>query len=713
MKKISSKQLTIIHVVAFILLAVVAFATTFCVATDKGKQSVTADMLTLNEYIKEQCIKYDSINDGTSMKSLFALSDKAMALKNLIGVDGVSEVNALEELVTINRLTGAIIVNFDDLTIYEYTTDGLDYMSWQYIFNKYSSAADDLHKTYSERHILQDGSCYDYAIVGRSDCKGLILCYVKYSANEIISSQMSLKNMLSGYSFGKNGVVVITDGANVIASNVEEYNGMLAAECPVVDDLRLKNGFDTLVETDDNEFFAVRAKTNNYFIYTYVPVKDVFSNRNLALAYVAVIYVVFVMLILAVKQRVDRVKRTEKEKLDKKYQQELTDLTAQAVHANNAKTEFLRRMSHDIRTPINGIRGMVKIGDYYADDLEKQKECRRKVWESSGYLLDLVNDALDITKFDAKEFELKEEPFSMAQLLDEVIGMSAFKAKENGVNFVAENPYIEHDSLVGAGVQLKRVLANLLDNAVKYNVRGGSVTLSCRELSFDDETAKFEFVCSDTGIGMSKEFQKIMFEPFARENNDSMQSGGGLGLAIVKKTVDKMNGDIYVESVKGKGTVFTLDIPFAIGKDKVELDKEEAPQEVKSKALDGVNVLVAEDNDVNFEIVQFILQTAGAKVIWAKDGQEVVKMFVSSEPGSIDCILMDVMMPVVDGLEATRRIRTSNRPDFDIAIIAMTANTFDDDIKKVFDSGMNDNLSKPIDSQKLVETIAKYAKRGE
>lgn len=712
MKKLSAKQLTLIHVVVFILLAVAVFTTTFCVANNRGKQDITSDMRTLNEYIKEQCVKYDAINAGTSMKSLFALSDKAMALKNLIGNDRANEVSALEDIVTTNRLTGAIVVDFDNMKIYEYTLDGLDYFSWQYVFSKYSSAADDLHKTYSDRYMLSDGSCYDYAIVGRSDCNGLILCYVRYSANEIISSQMSIKNLLSGYKFEKNGVIVITDGVKVIASNVEGYNGMLAADCPVVDELRLQNGFDTLVETNDKAFFAMRAKTNNYFIYTYVPVREVFSNRNLALAYVAVIYVVFVMILVFVKQRVDRVKRTEKDKADQKYRQELTDLTAQAVHANDVKTEFLRRMSHDIRTPINGIRGMVKIGDYYADDLEKQKECREKVWESSGYLLDLVNDALDITKFDAKEFELKEEPFSMSQLMDEVGNLNEFRAKENGVNFVLEKPYIEHDALIGAGVQLKRVLTNLLGNAVKYNVQGGSVTLSCRERAFDDDTANFEFVCADTGVGMSEEFQKVMFEPFARENDDSMKSGVGLGLAIVKKTVDKMNGTISVDSVKGKGTTFTIDIPFRIAKETIVAEqRSENVEEEKSKVLDGVNVLVAEDNDINFEIVQFILQTAGAKVLWAKDGIEAVKTFSASEPGSINCVLMDVMMPVVDGMEATRRIRTSNRPDSDVVIIAMTANAFDDDVKRVLDSGMNDNLSKPLDSQKLVDTIAKYLKK--
>lgn len=712
MKKLTAKQLTIIHIVALLLLAVALFSTTFAVENNRCKQEITNHMRTLNEYIKEQCIKYDAVNAGTSMKSLFALSDKAMTLQNLIDTEKTNEVSALESLVNTNRLTGVITVNFDTLSIHEYTLDGLDYIAWQYAFSKYSSVSDDLHKSYCERYYTSDGGCYDYAIVGRSDCKGLILCYVKYSTNEITSSQMSIKNLLSGYKFEKNGVIVITDGVNVIASNAEEYNGMLAADCPVVADMRLQSGFDELLKTDDNAFFGMRAKTNNYYIYTYVPVRDVFSNRNLALAYVAVIYVVFVMVLFFVKQRVDRVKRTEKELNDQKYKQELTDLTAQAVHANDVKTEFLRRMSHDIRTPINGIRGMVKIGDYYADDLEKQKECREKVWESSGYLLDLVNDALDITKFDAKEFELKEEPFSMGQLIEEVCNMNEYRAKENGLNFDLEKPYIEHDALIGAGVQLKRVLTNLLGNAVKYNVQGGSVTLSCRERTFDDETANFEFVCADTGVGMSEEFQKVMFEPFARENDDSMKSGVGLGLSIVKKTVDKMNGTISVNSAKGKGTTFTIDIPFRIAKENALTEKgNDTDEEENTKVLDGVNVLVAEDNDINFEIVQFILQTAGAKVLWAKDGLEAVKTFTASEPGSINCVLMDVMMPVVDGMEATRRIRTSNRPDSDVVIIAMTANAFDDDVKRVLDSGMNDNLSKPLDSQKLVDTVAKYLKK--
>lgn len=710
MRRPTAKQLTIIHVVALILLAVVVFSTTFAVENKLCKQEITEHMLTLNEYITEQCVKYDSVNAGTSMKSLFALSDKAMTLQSLIDTAKTNEVSALESLVNNNRLTGVITVNYDTLAIHEYTLDGLDYFSWQYVFRKYSSVAEDLHKSYCERYYTADGGCYDYATVGRSDCNGMILCYVKYSANEIISSQMSIKNLLSGYKFEKNGVIVITDGVNVIASNAEEYDGMLAAECPVVDEIRLRAGFEELLKTDDNEYFAMRAKTNNYYIYTYVPVRDVFSNRNLALAYVAVIYAVFILILILVKQRVDRVKRIEKELNDQKYRQELTALTAQAVHANDVKTEFLRRMSHDIRTPINGIRGMVKIGDYYADDMEKQKECRKKVWESSGYLLDLVNDALDITKFDAKEFELKEEPFSMKRLVEEVCSMSEYRAKENGVDFILKEPHIVHDYLVGAGVQMKRVLANLLGNAVKYNVRGGSVTLSCTEKESDGETAEFEFVCADTGVGMSEEFQKVMFEPFARENDDSMKSGVGLGLAIVKKTVDKMKGTVSAVSEKNKGTTFTVEVPFRIAKGEVSDERNEKTEE-ENKVLDGVTILVAEDNEINFEIAQFMLKTAGAKVLWAKDGLEAVKTFEESETGYIDCVLMDVMMPVVDGIEATKRIRNTARTDSDVVIIAMTANAFDDDVKRVLAAGMNDNLSKPLDSQKLVDTIAKYLKK--
>lgn len=712
MKKISTKQITIIRITVLAAIAVAVFLTTFFVVTDREKKDIATDMLTFNQYVKEQCVKYDSINAATSMKSLFNLSDKAMALRSSIAVVRADEESVLEDIVTSNRLTGAIAVNLDDSKISAYTLDGLDYSSWKYLFDKYSSVADDLHKTCSDRYMLSDGSCYDYALVGRTDCRGIILCYVNYSANEIISSQISIRTLLSGYKFEKNGVVVITDGVNVIASNKEEYNGILASECYVVDKLRLQSGYDTLIECEDKTIFAVRSKTNNYYIYTYVPSKEVFVNRNLTLAYVAIIYAVFVLIFFGVKQHADKVKRLEKEKIDQKYKQELTDLTEQAVHANEAKTEFLRRMSHDVRTPINGIRGMVKIGDYYAYDLEKQKECRKKVWESSGYLLELVNEALDITKFDTEGFELKEEPFSMEQLLETVSNMNELRAKENGITFVFEKPDIVHDSLVGADVQLKSVLTNLLGNAVKYNVNGGSVTLSCRELPFDEQTARFEFVVADTGIGMSEEFQKVMFEPFARENEDSPKPGVGLGLAIVKRSVDKMNGTISVESAIDKGSKFTLNMPFRISKEKVEkkIDSEKTDR-TNDKALEGVTVLVAEDNDINFEIAQFVLQSAGAKTIWAKNGREAVDIFNSSEPGTINCVLMDVMMPVVDGLEATRRIRMSNRVDSDVAIIAMTANTFDDDVRKVLDAGMNDNLSKPLDAQKLVKTIARYLRK--
>lgn len=709
MKKLEHKQLNVLHICFILLLGVVLFTSVFFSETDKSKKYIEKHMRDMNDYIENKCVEYDGINVGTSMKSLFSVSDKTVAIRELIAFERSDETSVLEEVVVRNRLSGAIVVNLENGNISEYT-DGLGYSQWTSVFEKFSSVSKNLNKTYCDRNFLSDGSCYDYAICGRTDCVGLILAYVRYSANEVISSQMSVKNLLEGYKFESDGVIVITDGERVIASNNASDVGLLASECPIVKELRLVNGYDRLVKSEDRRFFALCSKTDNYYIYTYVPMMTVFSERNMAMAWVTVVYFFFVMIVFFILQHIEKVRRDEQELSDKKYRQELTDLTAQAVHANDVKTEFLRRMSHDIRTPINGIRGMVEIGNYFADDLEKQQECRDKVWRASQYLLELVNDALDITKFDSKEFELKEYSFSMSGLLEDVRKINEYKANENGVNFSFEKE-VTHDELIGADVQLKRVLTNLLGNAVKYNVQNGDVVLSCRELSFDGERAEYEFVCKDTGIGISEDFQKIMFEPFAREYDDYNKYGVGLGLSIVKKIVDKMGGTVEVKSKQGEGSTFTVRLSFRVDRNRENPSKKAEIDKSREKPLEGVRVLVAEDNEINYEIVDFVLETAGAEVIWAKDGCEALDAFFASEPYSFDVVLMDVLMPNLDGNATAERIRKSDRPDADVVIISMTANTFEDDLKHNLDSGMNDNLSKPLDSQKMIKTILKYIKK--
>ena len=374
--------------------------------------------------------------------------------------------------------------------------------------------------------------------------------------------------------------------------------------------------------------------------------------------------------------------------------------------ANSAKTDFLRHMSHDIRTPLNGIIGMINISERYYGDKERLYECKAKVMQSMDYLQSLLNNVLDIGRVESGTLQLEHKPFDLIAMLAKQISIVETNAKEYGISFEggASMSTFHHRYFIGSEEYLNRLLMNLAGNAVKYNRRGGKVILYFNEISSDDKTAVFEFVCSDTGLGMSKEFQKHAFESYAREGKETTNgySGAGLGLSIVKDIVDRMNGTIKLESKENVGTTFTVTIPLEIdhNAEKKQQKKVEKPD------LSGKSVLLVEDNELNLEIAKMLLEDEKMVVTTAENGEEAVDIVSQSVPGRFDFIFMDIMMPVMDGLEAARQIRTLNRKDTkEIPIIAMTANAFQDDIRDCIDAGMNAHIAKPIDSKKIEDTL--------
>ena len=394
-----------------------------------------------------------------------------------------------------------------------------------------------------------------------------------------------------------------------------------------------------------------------------------------------------------------------------KEQKEAQDAEAaakKAEAANEAKTEFLQRMSHDIRTPINGICGMVNMADHYADDMEKQKEYRTKVKEASNLLLELVNDVLDMSKLESGEIVLEEIPFNLSSIYREVFVVIEQVAAEQNLQIVWEKKEITHRDLIGSPRYVKRVMMNILSNAMKYNRENGHIYISCIEIpSGQPETTTMEFVCRDTGIGMAEEFQKHIFEPFAQEHAGSRTrfSGTGLGMPISKKLIEKMGGTITFESAEGIGTTFVIRVPFKIDLD-VDIREEQA--DVSEKSIKGLHILLAEDNELNMEIAEFVLQNEGAEVSKAWNGEETVELFRKSESGEFDAILMDIMMPVMNGYEATKMIRSLDREDAKvIPIIAMTANAFTEDRLRAKEAGMNEHIAKPFDVKLLVKIIHK------
>ncbi len=389
------------------------------------------------------------------------------------------------------------------------------------------------------------------------------------------------------------------------------------------------------------------------------------------------------------------------------YQESLRIAAEKADFANASKTDFLRRMSHDIRTPINGIRGMARIGMDNLNNPDRVMDCFRKILTSSDFLLELVNNVLDMSKLETGKVESDHEAFDLRDILKNAENIVSTQALESGITFLCNEPVGEHWHLIGSPLNVQRVLQNIMANAVKYNRRGGLIRCSCTETAFDEHTATFTFVCADTGIGMSKEFQAHAFEAFAQADKSARTtySGSGLGLAIAKKTVELLGGSISFVSEEGKGTTFTITLPLTINTSW----QEKAPEVTEECSIQGARVLMAEDNDLNREIASYMLAKRGAVVTEAENGQKAVELFAASNPGDFDIILMDIMMPVMNGLEAAKAIRAMNRPDAaSIPIIAVTANAFSDDIAASRASGMDAHLSKPLDFTQLSALIAHY-----
>lgn len=382
--------------------------------------------------------------------------------------------------------------------------------------------------------------------------------------------------------------------------------------------------------------------------------------------------------------------------------------TQDAEAAIQAKSEFLSRMSHDIRTPINGMMGMLDIAQAHLEDPARMDSCLSKIRGAADQLLSLINDVLDMSKIETGDILLVEEPFDMKRLLSGTLAIQEIIASEKSINMEQDiESQIKHSHVYGSPNYVRSILVNVVSNAIKYTNSGGKVSVSVREIAFNEEYAEFEFVVSDTGIGMSEEFVEHIFEPFTQEHaeNRFRYQGTGLGMSIVKNLINKMKGTITLQTEKGKGTTFVITLPIKL--DTVKLEEE--IKEEEDASIEKMKILLVEDNDLNLEVAQYILEDVGADVVVARHGLEAVEFFEKSTFNEFHVILMDVMMPVMDGLTATKKIRKLKRPDArTIPIIAMTANVFNEDIIMAKEAGMNEHIAKPLDFDKLIHILAKY-----
>ncbi len=393
----------------------------------------------------------------------------------------------------------------------------------------------------------------------------------------------------------------------------------------------------------------------------------------------------------------------------RKQEQAIMELLEKVRRANSAKSEFLSHMSHDLRTPINGILGMLSIIEKSQDDPERQRDCRNKIRMSTEHLLSLVNDVLQISKMDSgRPAEETEESFAVRDILENSISLLTERAEERGIRLILEEADLQHGRVIGNPLHLQQILMNIIDNALKYNRPQGFVYVKVKEKVCRGDTADYQFVVEDTGIGIGEEFKEHIFEPFTQEHKSARThyNGVGLGMSIVKQLVDQLKGRIELDSQVGRGSVFRITLPLRVD-GALNVQPEEQAQNGQDH-IAGMRVLLVEDNEINCEIIEFLLKDAGAEVVTANDGKVAVDAFSASGPGMFDCVLMDLMMPVMSGYEATRVIRSMDRPDAkSVPIIALSANAFDEDVAMAKDAGMNEHLAKPVDMGKMFEVMSR------
>jgi signal transduction histidine kinase/CheY-like chemotaxis protein len=673
-------------------------------------------MVEIVNYVKVQCSTYTHYNESSESKSLLRAIESARQMSTNIKMETENGGHLSEDFLKENLQTlwvdGILVLDAEGKTDCEYSMDEpltgeiTEYLQKDIImdFTGYEE------RSYSERFTRKDGSHIDIAACARKDAPGIVAIYYYTSSEFARNYTLTIQSLLNGYSTQKDGTIIVADEGIVVASNDESLLGKNTADNEVVQAMKRHTDSQHIyhLKNEGTGCYGIMLKQRDYYIYAYLPDTEVFHNLPLSVAGVIFLYFLMFSIFWFWTYRTNLVHRKQEQEKDEKYKAELLIAAKKAEAANEAKTEFLQRMSHDIRTPINGICGMLDVADHYADDMKKQTECRGKIKEASHLLLELVNDVLDMSKLESGEVVLEEIPFNLSSISREVFVVIEQIAAEQNIRIVWEKKEITHRDLIGSPRYVKRVMMNILSNAMKYNRENGHVYISCIEIpSGQPETTTMEFVCRDTGIGMAEEFQKHIFEPFAQEHAGSRTkfSGTGLGMPISKKLIEKMGGTITFESAEGIGTTFVIRVPFKIDLD-VDIREEQA--DVSEKSIKGLHILLAEDNELNMEIAEFVLQNEGAEVSKAWNGEETVELFRKSESGEFDAILMDIMMPVMNGYEATKMIRSLDREDAKvIPIIAMTANAFTEDRLRAKEAGMNEHIAKPFDAKLLVKIIHK------
>ena len=716
-KKKKRKRIQLLGGLIGICVAVISLLYFFYAEKAEAEKRLAA----IVNYVKVQCSTCTYYNESSESKSLLRAIESARQMSTNIHMEIESGGRLSREFLQDSMRTlwvdGIIVLDKEGKTDCEYSTNEplaneiTEYLQKNIIMD----FAGYEERSYSERFAMEDRSHIDVAACARKDAPGIVATYYYTSPEFARNYTLTVQGLLNGYSVQKDGTIIVADEGVVVASNDESLLGQNTADNEVVQAMKKHTDSQHIHHLNNagTKCYGIMLKQRDYYIYAYLPDTEVLHNLPFSVTSVILLYLLLFSIFWFWTYRANLAHQKQEQEKDEKYKAELLIAAKKAEAANQAKTEFLQRMSHDIRTPINGICGMLDVADHYADDMEKQTECRAKVKEASNLLLELVNDVLDMSKLETDEIVLEEVPFNLSKISKEVLVVIEQIAEEQNIRIEWEKKEITHRDLIGSSEYVKRVMMNILSNAVKYNKANGSIYISCMEIPSEQPgMTTIEFVCRDTGIGMSDEFQKHIFEPFTQEHEGSRTkfTGTGLGMSITKKLVEKMGGTIAFESKEGVGTTFVIRVPFKIDPD---ADKREEQKDVSEKSIKGLHILLAEDNELNMEIAEFVLQNEGAEVTKAWNGQETVERFRNSKPGEFDAILMDIMMPVMNGYETAKMIRSLDREDAKtIPVIAMTANAFTEDRRRAKEAGMDEHISKPIDVKSLIKVIRKLVENN-
>lgn len=699
-----------------IALSVVAGMMSYGYTTAQAEQRF-ADVV---DYVATQSLSYEAFNNAYVTKNLIRVMEIAGEVARTLERDGSVDNATLKQYADQFNVSALIVTDASGNLVSESSTDGVGYESLAAYLKEAPVLEVASHplKSYTARITLADDSVADIGCVTRQGGEGIVIAVRHQSAKAVASNTLKLQSLLDGYETIDSGNIVIENDAKVVATNAVEPTTsgafvLPATDATIVDSIkeRCLAGRVSLVNANGEWYLGTFGKARQFYVYTYTSARRYFETVAVVVASVLVLYGGAIAATALARRHAERQRLTDLLLQERDYGDKLAKAAREASSANSAKTEFLRRMSHDLRTPINGIRGMVEVGDANADDLQKQTECRSKIWTASGLLLDLANEALDMSRLESGQVDLDLVPTNLVVLNREVCDILERQAEERLVTIICDQQTLDHPYARVSATHLKRLLVNIAGNAVKYSRRGGYVRLACREVEPVDGVPIYEYTIADNGIGMSEQFQQHLYDPFSREEQrvEGASSGTGLGAPIAKQLVELMGGTMSFTSTLGQGTTFTIRLPFE------QCKRSEIPQAVRVDAVDvdavrGLRVLLVEDNELNAEIAQFTLDRAGAIVTHVKDGESAVETFAASAPHEYDVVLMDIMMPGIDGLEATRQIRALEREDAATTpIIAVSANAFAEDRRLSREAGMDAHLSKPVSSRELVEALAHIA----